>query len=40
MMGIQHAKAFQDAGKNVIVFLDVDESELQMRIDNCTHSTA
>lgn len=24
MMGIQHAKAFQDAGKNVIVFLDVD----------------
>lgn len=24
MMGIQHAKAFQDAGKNVIVFLDVE----------------
>ena len=24
MMGIHHAKAFQDAGKNVIVFLDVD----------------
>ncbi len=24
MMGIQHANAFQDSGKNVIVFLDVD----------------
>lgn len=24
MMGIHHAKAFQDSGKNVIVFLDVD----------------
>lgn len=24
MMGIQHAKAFQSAGKDVIVFLDVD----------------
>ena len=23
-MGVQHAKAFQDAGKNVIVILDVD----------------
>lgn len=24
MMGIQHANAFQDSGKNVVVFLDVD----------------